>query len=66
MVGATITVADQIKGINWPPIFSGSDGGFSVSDLPPATYTVTVWTRFFRTSITKDISILGGQTRELK
>ncbi len=60
--GVAVVISDEISGAVWPPVRSDNAGIFSVADLPPGTYWITVMYSIFRPSVTCDVHILGGET----
>src|SRR5271169_4352404 len=58
---ATVTVEDSEKGIRRTAV-TETDGGYRVTGLPPASYTVTVETSGFQKEIRKDVLLNVGQT----
>jgi hypothetical protein len=59
--GANVTVVNQQTGAG-RTVVSGSDGSFSVSDLAPGAYTVTVQIKGFRNASQKDVQVTAGGT----
>ena len=65
VVGATITVTDTATKQSLPPVKSGDGGRFTVFELPPGHYNVTVTMNGFKTSINSDVEIITTRTFEL-
>jgi len=65
VVGATITVTDSDTNQALPSVKSGDGGRFSVNELPPGHYLVTVAMAGFKTAINKDVEIITTRTYEL-
>jgi hypothetical protein len=63
--GVAVVISDEINGAVWRPVHTDNAGIFSVADLPPGTYCVTIKSEIFLMSITCDVSVVGGKTREL-
>jgi hypothetical protein len=64
VTNATVSVSDVAKGLERSATSDGQ-GGYSVRQLPPALYTVTVQASGFGKAEAKDISITVGGTVEL-
>jgi hypothetical protein len=63
--GATVAVFDQDTKSLKLTTQSGTDGSFSMSDLPLGTYSVTFKMTNFQTSTVRDISLTADHPREL-
>jgi hypothetical protein len=61
---ATVTVSDVAKGLERTATSDGQ-GGYTVRELPPASYTVTVQAPGFGKAEAKDVSITVGGLAEL-
>src|SRR5581483_46478 len=61
---AVVTATDVDKGIKHT-ISSDNDGQFHFSDLPPATYSVSVTKTGFQPAIAKNVVVTIGQTNTL-
>ncbi len=64
VVGAEITVTDNATRAEYKTV-SGSSGEFSVDNLNPGIYTVTVTMRGFRKSVFTDVKIIVSQIYDL-
>src|SRR5208282_4298707 len=58
---AAVTVEDAEKGIRRTSV-TETDGGYRLTGLPPASYTVTVDTSGFQKEIRKNVAVNVGQT----
>jgi len=65
VVGATVTVTDITTNAALPPTKTGDGGRYSVNDLPPGHYRVTVTMANFKTSISDDVEVIMHRTFEL-
>src|SRR5260370_13278089 len=64
VVGAEITVTDNATRAEYKTV-SGSSGEFSVDNLNPGVYTVTVTMLGFRKSVFTDVKIIVSQIYDL-
>ena len=65
VVGATVTVTDSNTNDSLPPVKTGENGRFSVNELPPGHYKVTVSMANFKTTINNDVEIITARTYDL-
>ena len=65
VVGATVTVVDSATNSQLATTKSADEGKFSVNNLPPGHYKVTVTMANFKTSVSNDVEILLHRTYEL-
>lgn len=65
VAGATVTVTNQMTNAS-RTVTSNSSGDFSVTNLLPGRYTVTVEAASFSKSVVKDVEINVGASRPLK
>src|SRR5579864_9134911 len=64
VVGAKVTVTDMAGGKN-VSVSSGEGGHFTVANLSPATYRVTIEKAGFKTAAISNITIIVGKVYEL-
>jgi len=64
IAGAKVTVTDMASGTKVSTV-SGSAGEFSVGNLAPSSYKVTIEVKSFKTSVFSNISITIGKTYSL-
>src|SRR5688500_4806522 len=64
VAGATVTVANPRTGFS-RTITTDSSGSFSVTELPPDVYTVTVEASSFSKSVVKDLELNVGSRRTI-
>jgi len=64
IVGAKVTAVDDATHAEYATQ-TGADGHFTIANLNPGTYTVTVAVQGFRKSVFKDVKIIVGQTYDL-
>jgi Carboxypeptidase regulatory-like domain len=65
VVGASVTVVDSATNSQIATTKTADEGKFSVSNLPPGHYKVTVTMANFKTSVSNDVEILLHRTYEL-
>jgi len=65
VVGATVTISDSTTNQALPSTKTGENGRFTVNDLPPGHYKVTVSMANFKTAVQNDVEILLHRTFEL-
>ena len=66
IVGALVTVVLKDNNQNPRTATSSDTGEYSLNDLAPGVYNVTVEVAGFRTIIAEDIEIHAGETQELR
>jgi len=63
--GATVTVTDTATGTSFPAIKTSQDGTFSVGNLAPGKYKVTIVADKFKTLEITDIQVIAGSTYDI-
>jgi outer membrane receptor protein involved in Fe transport len=67
VTGATVTVKNQATGIESPSTTTGGEGSFTIPDLLPGKYTVTVSaTSGFKTQAVTDVNLKIGEITDIK